>query len=775
MGGTEEGNSSQNKSLKKASAKTSTKKESLYGKERTQKEETPSAGDAAKAQAKETSVTKVADSKHSETTTNLTAGVKTARDDGSGAVEVKGEGGDVLLVQSQSTPDLPRPVEVPEEEKQDMRERLTMYFTKVGVPEKIDNIEKVLETYAGRYLALIADIEKKYSKKFPKSKAEAALKSQTKAKYAEAKVKAEEEKKKKEEEHARKVEEQRKKNELSQQKAEERKKKKDEKAAKDIKKAEKEAKKAAKLALKEAAAAATDAEADTAADADVDADADAADADADADAAADVNADADIADVVNQEGGDGEEWPEVPEFVGGGSDEESATGSASIRESTEVIEEEKKVSIFKPDDEQQAALALAHHDVLEASRVGDLEGLRSIVEDDPDTMELEDFGGCTPLILVCMRRHIDCAEYLVEKGANFFKRDQAGNLPIQYIIDPAERKRLEWAYYKTTEEGQAELKRIADREAEEDAYLASIHIPDIIDAAFRGDIETLRKHADINPDMVFLRDKMGNTPLIAASATNQKEALHFLLEAGSKIKDKHPIGYTALSFARGPKAYEELRFLAESATIEYKAHQYGKALMHIAFDHARLRAELEERRRLELKAARELAEYLAMVARTQRRMSEDFTENTILTCTDTAFIKFMVDEEARLNRITDRVEEDAVAIFTKTGDERVESVREKFRKENRLKEAAKQKQQQEAADEQERCNMANTIMTRVSAIKLKKEEEMLENAQRRVLRSHNAWVERQKEKAYERDRRLKPRKAELTARMSKSAKRAAGF
>jgi len=352
-------------------------------------------------------------------------------------------------------------------------------------------------------------------------------------------------------------------------------------------------------------------------------------------------------------------------------------------------------------------------------------------------------------------------------------RDNTGKMPLEYVLDEGERKQLEWVYYCTTKEAKEEFARIEADNAERDAYMASIHAPDIMDAAFRGDIPKLQKFLTMyGDDLVLRRDKMGNTPLIAASATNQRDAFEFLLEAGAKITAKHPSGYDGLSFARGPKAYEELRFLAEAATIEYKAREHAKGLMQIAFDHARLRQELEERRRLEIKAAKELAEYLAMVARTQRAMSEDFAEDTILTCTDTAFVKFMVDEEVRLNAITTRLEEEALEMFTSTGDERLVSMRTKFRVEKVLKEAAKKRNEEEVVDETERCSMANALTTRIARAKLKEEETAHVSAERRVVRQYNMWVDGQKRKAMERDRLLKPRKAELTARLSKSVKQA---
>jgi len=107
-------------------------------------------------------------------------------------------------------------------------------------------------------------------------------------------------------------------------------------------------------------------------------------------------------------------WPPVPTFIGDGDD--GGAGSVGTHSQPGSLQaSEGKVSIFKGDPEQEAALKFAHHEVFETCRHGDLDGLKAVLADAPQCMEYSDFGGCTPLLLACMRRHIPCAEFLINQ------------------------------------------------------------------------------------------------------------------------------------------------------------------------------------------------------------------------------------------------------------------------------------------------------------------------------------------------------------------------
>jgi ankyrin repeat protein len=424
---------------------------------------------------------------------------------------------------------------------------------------------------------------------------------------------------------------------------------------------------------------------------------------------------------------------------------------------------------------QKKLLEEAKHPILIAARVGNMARVKEELEKDPQSLEKVDFGGCTPLLLSCMRHHIDLAVYLISIGANYFHRDNTGRQPLDYLRSKEERNMVQYAHYCTTSEGKAELERKAREDAELDARLTEQCIPQFIDAAFRGDIDTLAYYLEWNPDMVFSQDKWGNTALIAASATNQREAAEYLLEAGSRIRDKHPIGYTALSFARGPKAYAELEFFAESATIEYKANQHAKTLWQMAVDHAWARAEIEKHRKREEEAARRLREYLAMVKRTQQALSKDVSNDVCITSTEAAFIGFMMKEEDRLNRLAQDIEDAAVADIEDVDAQRLAQLRSKFAIEKSAIEKAKKLVEEDSQTEIAQAAKANVTLHRIEAARLKEERKLSRFAQNRVIRQYDVWVEQQKQRAMERDRKLMPRKIELTMRLSKSAKQAAGL
>ena len=387
---------------------------------------------------------------------------------------------------------------------------------------------------------------------------------------------------------------------------------------------------------------------------------------------------------------------------------------------------------------------------------------------DPDSRDLQDIGKCTPLTLACMYKSYDVAVYLIQIGANVYHRDNAGYIPFDYIRNEEEKKRLKYEYWLTTDEAHNHFQSIEDKWQLQLCELQKKDIPNIINASMNGDLEAIKDYFNSNNNMIHLRDHMGNTPLLAASAMQQYHVAEFLLEKGADINARTNNGQSVLSLARGPSKRTELAFLAEAATIEYKAHEHAKSLFTVGYDHALARMEIEAVWQVKKIEAEKLARFNAMVARLQHSNAVDTVDNVIISSTEASFIHFMVEEENRLavlqTKITNAINDE----YKVVDSERLEYLRWKIMIENRAKESAKVRRQQDKEIEEESYASTTSFLRRTFAAKTVEEERGMAHAGNRVRQLYAKYEEKKEMKLRAKDLKLKPRKAELAARMSQS-------
>ena len=63
-------------------------------------------------------------------------------------------------------------------------------------------------------------------------------------------------------------------------------------------------------------------------------------------------------------------------------------------------------------------------------RNGNLEGVKSYLQKDPELLEIRDQRGSTPLVLAAYYNHLEMADHLLEKGAGVDHKDGSGNTAL---------------------------------------------------------------------------------------------------------------------------------------------------------------------------------------------------------------------------------------------------------------------------------------------------------------------------------------------------------
>ncbi|MBN1457855.1 MAG: ankyrin repeat domain-containing protein [Sedimentisphaerales bacterium] len=194
----------------------------------------------------------------------------------------------------------------------------------------------------------------------------------------------------------------------------------------------------------------------------------------------------------------------------------------------------------------------------EAAAVGDLDLVKSLIEDDSEVDKEEDSSGYTALHRAVMGGHKEVVEYLIAKGA-CIDYIAGGNTPlsravykghieiVRLLLDHGADVNVKnnWEDSKppleiAVERGQKEIVSLL---VESGAGSTSIQT-----AAYLGLQEQVKKFLDQGIE-INVKDGRGNTPLLYAAMGGHEQLVRFLIEQGASINEKGANGNTALYHA----------------------------------------------------------------------------------------------------------------------------------------------------------------------------------------------------------------------------------
>jgi len=194
-------------------------------------------------------------------------------------------------------------------------------------------------------------------------------------------------------------------------------------------------------------------------------------------------------------------------------------------------------------------------DIHEFAQKGDLEGVKALIDKDPELANAKDKDGRTPLHWACRGVHLEVVKFLVETGADVNAEDNNKIVPLHSLAtrnnaaaiailldngadidfkDYGGNTALHYAAMSDAADAVVILvKAGADLENIEDYG----RTPLILCARERGGPKTIKILLDADAD-VNAKDKFGATALHLASWRGKKEAVDLLLDAGALISSK---------------------------------------------------------------------------------------------------------------------------------------------------------------------------------------------------------------------------------------------
>lgn len=191
----------------------------------------------------------------------------------------------------------------------------------------------------------------------------------------------------------------------------------------------------------------------------------------------------------------------------------------------------------------------------EFAQKGDLEGVKAMIEKDPELINARDKDGRTPLHWACRGVHLEVVKFLVDRGADVNAEDSNRVVPLHSLAvrnsaaaiailvakgakvdakDYGGNTALHYAAMSNAADAVAILiEKGADIENRENYG----RTPLILCARERGGPCTIKVLLDAGAD-VNARDKFQDTGLNLASWRGKKEVVDILLDAGAKIPSK---------------------------------------------------------------------------------------------------------------------------------------------------------------------------------------------------------------------------------------------
>ncbi len=175
----------------------------------------------------------------------------------------------------------------------------------------------------------------------------------------------------------------------------------------------------------------------------------------------------------------------------------------------------------------------------ELAQKGDLEAVKTLIEQDPELVNARDKDGRTPLHWACRGVHLEVVRFLVDKGANVNVGDSNKVVPLHSL-----------AVRNNTEAIELLLAKGADVDAKDYGANTALHHA-AMNNATEATALLIKKGADIES-----RDNYARTPLLlCARERGGPETTRILLQAGANVnaRDKFQASSLDLAAWRGKK------------------------------------------------------------------------------------------------------------------------------------------------------------------------------------------------------------------------------
>ena len=107
------------------------------------------------------------------------------------------------------------------------------------------------------------------------------------------------------------------------------------------------------------------------------------------------------------------------------------------------------------------------NEIRDAAFKGNMRKLDQLVTADRSLLKSQDKKGHTPLMFACMGQQIDCAFYLLERGADIYQKTNYGQTADTFIIDRVHRTKVQSFAFKVSPKGRAMYSAIYARRKNE--------------------------------------------------------------------------------------------------------------------------------------------------------------------------------------------------------------------------------------------------------------------------------------------------------------------
>lgn len=207
--------------------------------------------------------------------------------------------------------------------------------------------------------------------------------------------------------------------------------------------------------------------------------------------------------------------------------------------------------------------AFSVDDIFEASETGDFDKVKTLLEENPQLLNISDNSGYTPLHNAAYNGHLNIAEHLITLGANVSAASGSGSTPLHGA-----------AFYGHPEIAQLLL----NNGAEIDAANAGGYTPLLSAlAGNQNDIARLliNKGANVN-----VSPSEGNPPLYQAVMNADIEFARFLLDKGAESNIQTDMGVSLPFFAISSRGREFALMFSDKVTDYKETDELGLSLLH---------------------------------------------------------------------------------------------------------------------------------------------------------------------------------------------------